>query len=545
MVDGRAAAAHLRAAHAELSDPVARARTAVVLDAGPHVHHGARAGARDRQARRSPSCGPEQRDVRRRLRGPAGGRGAVGRRAARRARRRWSRTAPASTSRARARACWRRWPRSTWSSRPPPCEDCVALVERASADGSLLEEDEGLFTVVVLHGPRHGRPRGGDRLSPTRWSRRAHRRGSQFGVLAVSLWRGWLHLRRGDLLDAADSLRTALGELDAWHGAAGGDVYAAAHYAQALFERGRPRRRLARASTPSCATSCGRRSRARAGGTAVECELLLASGRAEEALALSERMRVDNPHVENPTAITWRSPQAPCAAPARAHRRGARAREREPRDRAPLRRAVRGRPRAARARRAARRRRACPRSREAVAVVEGTPARLRAGQGARRARPRAAPRAPARRRPRAAAPRARAGRRLRRRRARRGRAHGALRRRRAAAHRRAERRRRAHRERAPRRRARRRGREQPRHRPDAVRDPEDGRGPPLQRRTASSASARAASSPARSLNLVRRADHDSTAPITTVTRPERAQDPRDGRRVGGPQAAGRWTPGCG
>ena len=82
-----------------------------------------------------------------------------------------------------------------------PAADCVALIERASADGTLLEEDEGLFTVVVLMVlTMADRPEAFDYAE--RMVERAHRRGSQFGMLAVSLWRGWMYLCRGELVDA-------------------------------------------------------------------------------------------------------------------------------------------------------------------------------------------------------------------------------------------------------------------------------------------------------------------------------------------------------
>jgi DNA-binding CsgD family transcriptional regulator len=184
----------------------------------------------------------------------------------------------------------------------------VALIERASADGSLLEEDEGLFTVVVLMVlTMADREEALDYVEQI--LRRAHRRGSQFGVLAVSLWRGWLHLCRGELLDASDSLRAALEELEAWHGAARGDLYAAAHYARTLFERG-DLEGAQRIFEPDMREQMWTSLEGSRWWNGVECDLLLATGRAEEALALSERMRIEQPHVENPVAVTWRSPQA-------------------------------------------------------------------------------------------------------------------------------------------------------------------------------------------------------------------------------------------
>ncbi len=189
-----------------------------------------------------------------------------------------------------------------------PVEEVVALLERAYGDGSLLEADDGLFTVVVLllytMADRDEAPGIADDMLA-----RAHRRGSQFGLLAVSLWRGWLHLRRGDLVDAADSLRQALDELAAWHGAAGGDVYAAALHAHALLERGD----LAgawRSLDPRMRDHVWTSLEAARWWSGVECELLLASGRPAEVLPIAEQLRTEHWHVRNPTAMSWHSPRA-------------------------------------------------------------------------------------------------------------------------------------------------------------------------------------------------------------------------------------------
>ena len=306
LVDGRAAAEHLRAAYEALEDPVARARTAVVLTqvltftTAPDQAH-----AIARQA--IAELAPELRDVRRRLEAQTAvavqwGAGLLVE---------LDELVADRTGIAEPGAGARMLEAITalhLSYRARPAAESVALIERASADGSLLEEDEGLFTVVVLMVlTMADRDEALDYVE--QMVRRAHRRGSQFGMLAVSLWRGWMQLVRGELIDASDSLRTALAELDAWHGAAGGDVYAAAHYAQTLFERGDldgAQRVLDHGLRGQIWASL----EASRWWNGVECELLLASGRHEEALALSERMRVEQPHVENPAAVTWRSPQA-------------------------------------------------------------------------------------------------------------------------------------------------------------------------------------------------------------------------------------------
>jgi DNA-binding NarL/FixJ family response regulator len=189
-----------------------------------------------------------------------------------------------------------------------PVGEVLPLLEGAYGDGTLLQEDDGLFTVVVLllyaMADRDEAIGIADDMLA-----RAHERGSQFGVLAVSLWRGWLDLRRGDLVDAVDSLRQALDELAAWHGAAGGDVYAAALLAHALLERG-DLDAAWRSLDPRLRDKVWTSLEAARWWTGVECELLLASGRPEEALPLAEQLRTEHWHVRNPSAMSWRSPRA-------------------------------------------------------------------------------------------------------------------------------------------------------------------------------------------------------------------------------------------
>jgi DNA-binding CsgD family transcriptional regulator len=189
-----------------------------------------------------------------------------------------------------------------------PVEESVRLVERAFADGSLVEEDDGLFAVAVLI--VFGLADRDEALDVVdAMLERAHRRGSQFGLLGVSLWRGWLHLRRGELDDAAESIRTAQEDLAAWHGTGGGDVYAAAHYARVQLEQGDldgAWRTLDHGLREQLSTSL----EATRWWLAIECDLLLLSGRPEEALERSERLRVEHAYVEIPLASAWRSPHA-------------------------------------------------------------------------------------------------------------------------------------------------------------------------------------------------------------------------------------------
>jgi ATP/maltotriose-dependent transcriptional regulator MalT len=306
LVDGRAAAGHLRDAYDALDDPVARAHTAVVLTQ-VLTFTGAPEESYALARRAIGELGPELRDVRRRLEAQAAvavqwGAGLLGELDALVEQRAGIDEPGAGARMLEAMIAL------NLAYQAHPAEESVRLVERAYADGSLLEEDDGLFTVVVLIVlGMADREQALDVIDAM--VERSHQRGSQFGMLAVSLWQGWLHLRRGELVDAGESLRTALAELAVWHGAAGGDIYAAAHYAQTQLEQG-DLDGAWRTLDPGLREQLWTSLEGARWWSAVECELLLASGRAEEALERSERMRVENPHVDNPLVSSWRSPHA-------------------------------------------------------------------------------------------------------------------------------------------------------------------------------------------------------------------------------------------
>ena len=376
LVDGSAAVEHMRAAYAAIADPRGPGADGDAVHADPHVH---------RPRPRSPSpvadevlaaLPAEERDTRRRLEARAVRRDPVGRRRPRADHARSTRSAAGlDEPGAGARMVEAMVALRLRLRRAPGRGGPAAARARRTATATLLEADDGLFTVVVLlvyaMADRDEALGVADDMLA-----RAHRRGSQFGMLAVSLWRGWLHLRRGELVDAVDSLQQALDELAAWHGAAGGDVYAAALHAHALLEHGDLDARVARASTRGCATRSGRRSRPRRWWTGVECELLLASGRPAEVLPLAG----DAAHA----ALARRATRRRC--PGTRPRRGRSTRSAAPtrRWRSPRRRS-RSRARGARRARSSRALRELGEIRgeagladleAAVAAVEGSPARL-------------------------------------------------------------------------------------------------------------------------------------------------------------------------
>jgi DNA-binding CsgD family transcriptional regulator len=192
--------------------------------------------------------------------------------------------------------------------RAEPAAEAVALIDRACADGTLVEEDDGLFTSVALLIYATADSEKAVALADELVAR-AHRKGSQFGLLAVALWRGYALLRRGELADAVASFEEAVVELAAWHGAAGGDVYAAAMLGHALVERG-DREAAQRALDLALREEIWTSLEAARWWTGSRCELLLAAGEHERALAAADELRAEHPHVENVTVHSWRSPRA-------------------------------------------------------------------------------------------------------------------------------------------------------------------------------------------------------------------------------------------
>jgi hypothetical protein len=247
----------------------------------------------------------------------------------------------------------------------------------------------------------------------------AHRRGSLFTVLTIDLWRGFDLLRRGDLEQAQESIEAGLEEMVLWSGLGGrhgdrvadrlprrnpherGDLDAA----EKVLERGHPAERT------GDGPNFWRKSK---------IELLLARGRAEEALALCDVYEAKLGTMKNPRAGALAQPAGGGAGPPRPRRGGDRAGRRGGRGGARLGQPAGGRPRPARARRARARGRdrASARGGRDPGALDRPP---RARQGAARPQHRPALGASADRCPRAPAPRPRHRWRLQRRRPRRAR----------------------------------------------------------------------------------------------------------------------------
>ncbi len=171
-----------------------------------------------------------------------------------------------------------------WMMRGGPVGECVELAEAALESPTLMEYDNGLFwtasniVLVVADQPR----------ALEVWDSAlsaSHRRGSMFGALTVHLWRGWTKLRYGDLNEAEESLRLGLEQCKLWGLRVG--TYARGFLAELLVEQGRLDEADRILSEEESVAGAGEGAQCWRKG---EVELLLARGRAEEALERSRSL---------------------------------------------------------------------------------------------------------------------------------------------------------------------------------------------------------------------------------------------------------------
>ena len=235
LVDGRAAAVHLREAHDLLNDPLARGLAAGML-ARTLMFTGAPAEAAEVARHAAAELPPELLDLRRALEAfeltvvyfgahepeamswlaehRAGIEGA----------------GPGARMLEAAAAM-------EWAYGGGSADDCVELALRSLAGGALLAADPGLMLVAPIIVLALA-----DRDEAVETSQaaleEAHRRGSLFSVSGLHMWHGFVLTRRGDLAGAEAVLRTGIDEFVQWGFAEQAMVYASAFLADVLLERG-------------------------------------------------------------------------------------------------------------------------------------------------------------------------------------------------------------------------------------------------------------------------------------------------------------------
>jgi DNA-binding CsgD family transcriptional regulator len=193
-----------------------------------------------------------------------------------------------------------------WAYRAGPAEECVRLALRAVGDGTLMAADPGLTLIapiiVLALADR-------DEALETSQAQLEHarRRGSLFDMSGAHLWHGFVLTRRGDLSAAEAVLRTAIDEVRQWGFGEHATVYTSAFLADVLLERGDVDGARAvhdRAADP------GNESHGARYLLNGAMELLVAEGRAEEAVELADEFARRFAYYELPAYSRWRSCKA-------------------------------------------------------------------------------------------------------------------------------------------------------------------------------------------------------------------------------------------
>jgi DNA-binding CsgD family transcriptional regulator len=192
-----------------------------------------------------------------------------------------------------------------WTLTGGAASECVRLALAALADGVLIAADPMLMSGVaisVLVLADHEQTL--DMLEAT--AAEAHRRGAPFALSGVYHNQGWTWLVRGELAEAADSLRRSAEVAAPWTSTASG--YTVAGLAQVLVERG---------DLGGAHDLLADRERQLPGSDAdtlcreADIQLLVARARWREALeAVDEYAAGLHPGVVNPAWVPWRSLKA-------------------------------------------------------------------------------------------------------------------------------------------------------------------------------------------------------------------------------------------
>ena len=170
-----------------------------------------------------------------------------------------------------------------WMMRGGRADDCAALARRALESEEMIGLDNGLLwvlaTLVLVEAEQ---PEAGGRWDAA--LAKAHRHGSSFGTLSVQLWRGYTQFLAGDLVESERSWRAGIEQAQLWgiHGMS----YADGFIARILMELGRTDEAevMLRRGSPPVTNDDGAQF-----WRENEAELLLAAGKADEALAAARR----------------------------------------------------------------------------------------------------------------------------------------------------------------------------------------------------------------------------------------------------------------
>jgi DNA-binding CsgD family transcriptional regulator len=193
-----------------------------------------------------------------------------------------------------------------WTYSAGPLERCVALALRSLRDNQLLFADAGLMFVATLIVLTLADREEAIEAAEAALAE-AHRHGSLFTAAGIHMWHGFTLYRRGELGPAETQIRTAMEEFQLWGFAEQAEVYASGFLAGVLLERGDlagARAALEGAEDPGDSSDGARF------WLNTRMELLVAEGRAEEAIEAADEFARRFGHYANPAQARWRSSKA-------------------------------------------------------------------------------------------------------------------------------------------------------------------------------------------------------------------------------------------
>src|SRR3954471_74092 len=195
----------------------------------------------------------------------------------------------------------------SWISAGGPADRCAEIALSALQGGELIATDNGLLafgaTSALVLADRPEAIEASDAQTAD-----AYRRGSLFSMSGIHLWRGFLHLHRGELPEAEELFRTAFESHERWGYGSNAHIYTAGFFCSTMIARGdleAARPGLMSRDVDSEPISDGARYWLEA-----RVELLLAEGRYEEAIEAADEVGHRFPHWSFPPASRWRPHKA-------------------------------------------------------------------------------------------------------------------------------------------------------------------------------------------------------------------------------------------
>src|SRR4051812_9951227 len=195
----------------------------------------------------------------------------------------------------------------SWIYAGGPADRCAEVALSALQGGELIATDNGLLafgaTSALVLADRPEAIEASDAQTAD-----AYRRGSLFSMSGIHLWRGFLHLHRGELPEAEELFRTAFESHERWGYGSNAHIYTAGFFCSTMIARGDLE--AARAGLMSRDIDVEPISDGARYWLEARVELLLAEGRYEEAIEAADEVGRRFPHWSFPPASRWRPHKA-------------------------------------------------------------------------------------------------------------------------------------------------------------------------------------------------------------------------------------------